>query len=306
MVSSNSSNKFQLQSKYFNFHSTQREQNLVNSLIKEAISKNGINMLYIPRQFVNLDKIYGEDVLSSFTRTFEMVFYVESSESYAGNGSFFGNLGFDIQDQSSIILSKDVFKEIVVDSPQNTEGQWTVDKGPKNGDLIYWPTTSRLFEIVDVENYKMFYQLGKLYTYKLTIEFFDYSNEKLKTNLPEIDNKFVNDIVKKYEIKLTSTPTTPFTVGEQVYTGAALVTSEFVGEVESYSAETRKIVIASAYGLPVNGQTLTGDTSSATADILDFIVQNAATGDGLKDNQPLEEKAAEVIVVDPEDDGYGY
>lgn len=301
-----SSNKFNLQSKYFNFHGTKREQNLVNTLIKEAISKYGLNMLYIPRQYVNLDKIYGEDVLSSFTRTFEMVFYVESSESFAGNGSFFGNMGFDIQDQSTLILSKDVFEEIVVNHPSNADGTLTKDKGPRNGDLIYWPTTGRIFEIVDVENYKMFYQLGKLYTYKLTIEFWDYSNENLKTNLPEIDNKFENEIVKKYEIKFTSTPATPFTVGEQVYFGASLVTSDFVGEVESYSPETRKIVIASAYGVPVNGQTLKGEDSTASSDIESFIVQNAATGDGLKDNQPIEEQAAAVIIKDPEDDDYGY
>lgn len=300
-----SSNRFKLQSKYFNFHGTPREQDVVNSLIKDAISRNGLNMLYIPRQYVNLDKIYGEDVLSSFTKTFEMVFYVESSESFAGNGTFFGNLGFDIQDQSTLILSRDVFKEVVVDHPDNN-GKFDMDKGPRTGDLIYWPTTKRIFEVVDVENYKMFYQLGKLYTYKLTIEFFDYSNEKIKTNLPEIDKKFDDVIIKKYEIKLTSTPTTPYTVGEQVYFGSALVTSEFIGDVESYSPETRKVVIASTYGEPVIGQTLTGDDSGAKADVLSFIVQNSATGDGTKDNETLLEKAGPIIIKDPEDDDYGY
>lgn len=260
-------------------------------------------MLYIPRQYVNLDLIYGEDVLSSFSKTYEMVFYVESSESYAGNNSFFGNMGFDIQDQSSLILSRDVFKEVIVDSPNNTE-EYTADQGPRRGDLLYWPETGRIFEITSNENYKMFYQLGKLYTYKLTVEFFDYSHEKLDTNLPEIDNKFDESIVKKYEIKLASAPATAYTVGEQVYIGAALVTSDFVGEVEEYNAATRKIIVSSAYGVPVDGETLTGDDSSAAAVITSFIVQNFANK--LKDNETLEVQAESSVVVDPDDDYYKF
>lgn len=260
-------------------------------------------MLYIPRQNVNLDRIYGEDVLSAFTKTYEMVFYVESSEAYAGNGSFFGNMGFDIQDQSTLILSRDVFKEIVIDSPDNVNGKFD-DTGPSNGDLIYWPATGRIFEIVDCKNYKMFYQLGKLYTYEITIEFWDYSNEKLKTNLPEIDKKFDDVITKKYEIKLLDVPVTSFIVGEQVYIGDILVTSEFIGTVESYTASTKKIIVSSAYGEPVNGQNLIGDDSGAIAGIVSFITHNFANE--LKDNVPLETEGGASILKEAEDDDFGY
>lgn len=304
MVSSGNSNKFKLKSKYFNYHATGKEQGLVNSLIKEAIHINGLNMLYIPRQYVNLDKIYGEDVLSSFSKTYEMVFYVESSESYAGNNSFFGNMGFDIQDQSTLILSRDVFKDVIVDSPTNTEG-FSVDQGPRRGDLLYWPETGRIFEITNNENYKMFYQLGKLFTYKLTVEFFDYSHEKLDTNLPEIDKKFDNEIVKKYEIKLDTAPGTPYTVGEQVYTGASIVTAEFVGTVESYSPEIRTIVVASAYGVPEVGESLIGEDSEAAADMLSFVIQNSTNPTTTQsDNEPLAEEVVEMnaVLKDPEDD----
>ena len=302
------STKFKLKSKYFNYHATDREQKLVNSLIKEAIHINGLNMLFIPRQYVNLDRIYGEDVLSSFNKTYEMVFYVESSEAYEGNNSFFGNMGYDIQDRSTLILSRDVFKQVVIDSPDNVDGHIN-ESGPRNGDLIYWPTTGRIFEVVDCQMYKMFYQLGKLYTYKITIEFWDYSNEKLDTKLPEIDKKFDNDIVKKYEISLASAPNNAYIVGEQVYTGNMLVSSDFVGEVEHYNPATRKLIVASAYGLPVNGQTLTGDDSGAAVTISSFTTLNIANPQ--RDNEQLKIEAAEIIKKDPEDDknpggGYGY
>lgn len=307
-MTSGDSNKFRLKSKYFNFHATGKEQSLINSLIKEAIHIHGLNMLYIPRQYVNLDKIYGEDVLSSFNKTYEMVFYVESSETYEGNNAFFGNMGFDIQDRSTLILSRDVFKEVVLDAPENSEGLIN-DAGPRNGDLIYWPETGRIFEVVDCENYKMFYQLGKLFTYRVTVEFFDYSKEKLDTKLPEIDNKFNEEIVKKYEIKLDSTPVTPYTVGEQVYIGDILVTSEFVGEVESYTPATRTIIVASAYGEPIIDQNLKGDDSGASAKIVKSVIHTFHNE--YKDNEQLETEGNESVVVDPEDDdpggfGYGY
>lgn len=303
MSAHGNSNKFKLKSKYFNFHATGKEQNLVNSLIKEAIHINGLNMLYIPRQFVNLDNIYGEDVLSAFNKTYEMVFYVESSDSYAGNNTFFGNMGFDVQDQSTLILSRDVFRDVVINSVDNTAGKFD-NNGPNNGDLIYWPTTGRIFEITDVEQYKAFYQLGKLYTYKLTVEFWDYSNEKLDTKLPEIDKKFDDVITKKYEIKLDSAPVIPYTVGEQVYIGSVLVTSDFIGTVEEYTPSTRKIIVSSAYGVPVNAQVLTGDDSTASATIVSFVVHKF--NDNLKDNVPIETEAAAVIIKDPEDDYYKY
>lgn len=303
MVSSGASNKFKLKSRYFNFHGTPREQNLVNSLIKEAIHINGLNMLYIPRKSVNFDQIYGEDVLSAFEKTYELVFYVESSESYSGNNAFFGNMGFDIQSQSTLILSKDVFQEVVI----NADGSFD-ENGPNNGDLIYWPTTGRIFEIVDNEKYQLFYQLGKLYTYKLTVEFWDYSNEKLKTNLPEIDKKFDNDIVKKYEIKLDSVSVIPYVVGEQVYIGSSLVISDFVGTVDEYSPDTRVITISSAFGVPVVNTELSGDGSGASASIVSFVTKNF--NNTLKDNDIIETEAAIVIKKDPEDDdpgfGYGY
>ena len=38
-----------------------------------------------------------------------------------------------------------------------------------------------------VKHQEPFYQLGKLYTYKLDIELFQYSSEKIDTGIPEVD-----------------------------------------------------------------------------------------------------------------------
>ena len=57
----------------------------------------------------------------------------------------------------------------------------------RSGDLIYYPLTKGLFEIKFVKHQEPFYQLGRLYTYKLDIELFQYSSERINTGVPEID-----------------------------------------------------------------------------------------------------------------------
>lgn len=300
MVSSGNSNKFKLKSKFFNYHSTPREQSLVNSLIKEAIHINGLDMIYIPRVAVALDKIYGEDVLSSFLKTFEMVMYVESSESFGGNNSFLGGFGLELNERVTFILSRDVFTEVVSNSPENDTGLTM----PNEGDLIYSPTMNKVFEIMDIEEYQLFYQLGKQYTYKLTCELWDYSNETVSTGLPEIDNKNKNDILQSYEIILKTTPVTPYQIGEQVYIGFNLAVADFVGTVITYDAATRKLGIDSTSGTPSINVNLVGDDSTATAEIKSVVTVKFHNTN--KDNAELQTEAAAITVLDPKDDDFGY
>ena len=300
MVFSSNNDKFKLKSKYFNYHSVPKEQNIVNSLIKEAIHVNGIDMIYIPRKYVNLDVIYGEDVLSAFEKTFHMVFYVESSESYQGNNSFLSGIGLDIQDQSKLILSRDIFNDTVVNSPDNNFGI----KKPRNGDLLYNSVMNRIFEIVNVEEYQMFYQLGKQYTYTITIEFFDFSHEKIDTKLPEIDNKNDSFISTKFEIKLDDISAPIYEIDETVYIGTNLALATFVGQVSSIDTETNKIIVIGSFGNLLVGSDLKGEDSLAENEIVSFI--EIKFNETLKDNEEIQEQSSDITKVDPEDDFYKY
>ena len=55
------------------------------------------------------------------------------------------------------------------------------------GDLIWYPFTKALFEIKFVDTKEVFFQFGKLYTYKLECELFKYSHESLDTGISDID-----------------------------------------------------------------------------------------------------------------------
>ena len=55
------------------------------------------------------------------------------------------------------------------------------------GDLIYFSKTKSVFEIKMVEFQNPFYQLGKIYVFRLRCELFDYGSEVLDTGVTDLD-----------------------------------------------------------------------------------------------------------------------
>jgi hypothetical protein len=105
---------------------------------------------------------------------------------------------------------------------------WTImtQVRPKEGDLIYLPITHDIFEILFADHEEVFYQLGKIYVWKLTCEKFRFSHETLDTGVPDIDsiatelendNSIINDpladnttIADRVENFLNLDPNAPF------------------------------------------------------------------------------------------------
>jgi len=84
------------------------------------------------------------------------------------------------------------------------EDEIEVATRPREGDLIYFPLGQRLFEVKFVEHEQPFYQLGKLYTYELKCELFEYEDEVLDTSIDEID-KTIQNIGNIISLQLFST-----------------------------------------------------------------------------------------------------
>ena len=53
--------------------------------------------------------------------------------------------------------------------------------------MIYLPLTNDLFQISFAEHESVFYQLGYRYIWRIDVQKYDYSHEKMKTGKPEID-----------------------------------------------------------------------------------------------------------------------
>jgi len=165
---------------YFNNFQNSQEQLLIENLIIESIKIYGQDMFYVPRVIKNKDDIYGADDISEYNRAYPVELYIKSVDGFTGDGNFMSKFGLEIRDQVVFSIAQRVFYEEV--------GMDSTLVRPNEGDLIYFPLNNKLFKIMFVNKFEMFYQLGALQTWELTCELFDYSSEKFNTGIAEIDS----------------------------------------------------------------------------------------------------------------------
>lgn len=166
---------------------TRGETNLVQDLIEESIKMYGQEMFYIPRSLVAPDKILGEDRLSKFKGAYKIVCYLDQVDNYGGGGAFLQKFGYFVTEQATFTVGRREWEKSV-----GRYGVTILPNRPCEGDLIWFAMTDSLFEIKYVDHQSEgaggFYQLGKLYTYKLKCELFSFSSEKFETGIDEVDN----------------------------------------------------------------------------------------------------------------------
>jgi hypothetical protein len=158
------------------------EQLLIEDLIIESLKIYGQEVMYIPRTLISKDEILGEDRLSQFNSSFPIEMYFENVDSLDGQGAFIQKFGLMMEQSATLVVARRRWDQLI-----GRYGQTIIPTRPNEGDLIYFPLTKGLFEIKFVKHQDPFYQLGKLYVYKLQIELFQYSSEFLDTGTQEID-----------------------------------------------------------------------------------------------------------------------
>jgi hypothetical protein len=188
------------------FYNNTNEQNLVEDITVEIIKATGQDCLYVPREYLNIDKIFGEDPGSSFTKTYTIEMYLQSFKGFDGT-DIITQFGIEIKDKVSLVFARRRFKEEV------TNKNITITR-PREGDLIYFPTSKSLFEINFVEHENPFYPLGKLYSYLITAELFTYSYEKINTKVKAIDDVYTK--TKSENQYMVSEGSGQFRVGDLV------------------------------------------------------------------------------------------
>jgi hypothetical protein len=171
---------------YFNNHDYKPTQDLMEDLVEESIKINGINVYYIPRRFVDLDQIFGEDSSSFFKDAIQIEMYMDNYSGFSGEREIISKFGLEIRDTLSLVVSKRRFQKESAKFPVMSDRPVQISN-PMEGDLIWYPFTKSLFEIKFVDTKEVFYQFGKLYTYKLECELFKYSHESLDTGISDID-----------------------------------------------------------------------------------------------------------------------
>ena len=157
-------------------HGTRNEQFLQQNLVEEYIKMFGMDVLYIPRQLIQKDNVFNEEVVSQFDDSYIIEAYLENFDGFQGGGDLLTKFGIRQTDEITMVISQQRFSDLISQFlllDQDIE----VGERPQEGDLIYFPLSSNYFEIKFVEHEEPFYQLGKNYTYKLKAELFEYSDE---------------------------------------------------------------------------------------------------------------------------------
>ena len=170
-----------VRSVYFT-HGTKNEQYLLEDMIVESLSVFGTDFYYIPRTLVGKDEILGEDRLSQFKTAYPIECYLENIDGFEGQGSFIQKFGLMIEQSATLTIARRRWEQLV-----GRRGKTQLPNRPCEGDLLYFPLSGALFEIKFVENQDPFYQLGKLYVYRLSVELFQYGSEKISTDIEDID-----------------------------------------------------------------------------------------------------------------------
>ena len=159
------------------------EQQLYENIVIESLKMYGQDVYYLPRDIVNEDKVFGDDVPSRFNSSYKVEMYIENTEGFDGEGDLFTKFGVEIRDQATFVVARKRWADTV----QRYDNDITVAR-PAEGDLIYLPLSNSLFQIMHVEHEQPFYQLSNLPTYKLRCELFEYNDEDLDTGIEVIDD----------------------------------------------------------------------------------------------------------------------
>jgi len=222
---------------------TKNEQLLVEDLIIESLKIFGQTLYYIPRSLVSKDDILGEDRLSEFKTAYPLEMYFENVDSFDGQGAFLQKFGLMMEQSATLVVARRRWEQLV-----GRHGKTILPNRPNEGDLIYFPLTGGLFEIKFVKHQDPFYQVGKLYVYKMQVELFQYSSERMNTGISEID---------EFETLKTFAQTSPEDDIDAV---------ESYGDNNKFKEEARDLLFNENNPFADDLISVTSDSSSITSD----------------------------------------
>jgi len=197
---------------YYFSQKVRSEQLLYEDIVIESLQMYGQDVYYLPREIVNEDKVFGDDVPSRFGSAYKVEMYIENIEGFDGEGDLFTKFGVQIRDQASFVVARKRWTQTVKRYDNDISGG-----RPREGDLIFLPLSNSLFEIMQVEHEQPFYQLSNLPTFKLRCELFEYNDEDMDTGIINIDG-IEQDYAYTYSLLLDSVGVGPqhFSIGENV------------------------------------------------------------------------------------------
>jgi len=263
---------------FFN-HAVSTEQHLYEDLVVESLRIYGHETYYLPREIVEEDSILGEDVQSTFGDAYSVEMYLENTDAFEGEGDLFSKFGVQVKDQATFVISLRTWERFI-----SLDSNLATSLRPNEGDLIYFPMSGSIFEIKFVEHENPFYQVGKLFVFKMQCELYEYRGEDFDTGIDTID--IVED-QQAYQIVLNmdSTGTGNYTANESLTRDGINV-----GEVVSWTPSSHKLSLKDNTTTLLVGDTIVG-ANGASYDISSIVDVLSFDNDGNAQNKDFEDNA---------------
>ena len=260
------------------------EQNLAQDLADEQIKLFGTDIYYIPRTILK-DNTLDDIIYSKYQSQFQVEMLLQNVEGFGSPSEFISKFGIRITDEVKFIVSSRRWDQV--------EAQYnptlTVPGRPNDGDLLYFPLTTDIYEIKFVERETPFYQFGKIQFLILTAEIYEVGNDLIDTGVPVIDEieKLFSSAIA---IQFGPGGTGDFTEGELVTGGITGKTAT----VKSWDPITGTLQVINRDGTFATGETITGDDSGAVWVVGTFDTLNN-TNSEYDQNREIEDTADNIL-----------
>ena len=263
---------------FFN-HAVQTEQQLYEDLVVESLRIYGHETFYLPRQIIEEDTILNEDVQSKFGDAYSVEMYIENAEGFEGEGDLMSKFGVQVRDQATFVISLRSWERFI-----SLDSNLATSFRPNEGDLVYFPLSGSMFEIKFVEHEDPFYQVGKLFVFKMQCELFEYSQEDFDTGFGDIDQI---EYEQAYSLQMTmaSGNSIDYVANENLTKGGTVV-----AEVVSWNAPTSKLLAKDITTTLVATDVLIGAISGAQYTINSIDDRMKFTNDAAAQNLDFEQK----------------
>ena len=170
------------------------EQQLLDDLTTEQIAIYGLDIYFMPRKLLNMDKLLNESSKVAFEVAMPIPMYVKTFDGYDNGMELLTKFGVRSADQITLQMSRSQFQTYYTPylrdfyGPDIDNDAGETELRPKEGDLIYFPFDDGIFEIKYVQFDVPFFQFGKGYVFEIQCEKFEYSGEEFSTGIDDIDD----------------------------------------------------------------------------------------------------------------------
>jgi len=223
----------------------------------------------------SIDQSSSSSQLETVTQSFIFMNGTDSDSTNAGDKIMMED------DNTSFILSEETGQEFYL----ITDTAKTDADRPYEGDLIYSPILTKMFEVSFVDHDEPFHQLDNNPVYKLRCKQYEYSQEQIDTGITVLDNveSDLSTSTSQYQFTLeqSSTYNEPVAINDTVNTSGTLLdetdSDNIIMEDETTSAGTNIILENAADSgtdsYLIQEDYIVGDASTTTTD-LDKSAQN--------------------------------